>query len=148
MNRIIRFNIFTGKNHSFSESQNNKLRKEKPIYCKRGSKIAKLQLAVALEKKTLTLDEQTKFWNMLKKQNARLWKACDVFNIGKTAAANILKDKKKLHEQCKKFYEKNKKCNQSGKYKIINDILHGCTSNFYPTGPLLIEEAMEIENQL
>ena len=77
-------------------------------------------------------------------------KIADVFNTGKNAATNILKNKKKIWEQYDKFSEKNKTCNQSEKYKIINNILYDwyqkCyASNFHPTGLLLREEAMEIK---
>ena len=51
-------------------------------------------------------------------------KLADEFNNGKNAAANILKNKKKIRDQYEKFDEKNKKRNQLGKYKINNDILY------------------------
>lgn len=80
-------------------------------------------------------------------------KLADEFNTGINAAANILKNKKKIREQYEKFDEKNRKLNRSGKYKINNDILYDwyqkCyASNFYPAGLLLKEEAMEIKNLL
>ena len=58
-----------------------------------------------------------------------------------------------LREQYKHFHDKTKKCSSPGKYKVINDILYEwyqkcCSSNFYPNGPLLKEEAIEIKNQL
>lgn len=51
------------------------------------------------------------------------WELADMFDIGKHAAANILKNKKKIREHYDKFHKKNKKCNRSVKYKILNDIL-------------------------
>ena len=58
-----------------------------------------------------------------------------------------------LREQYEHFHDKTKKRSRPGKYKVINDILYEwyqkcCSSNFYPNGPLLKEEAMEIKNQL
>ena len=82
------------------------------------------QLAGALEKKTLTLEQKIKFLEYAEgNKNVGCRKLADVFNIGKTAAANILNNKKKIREQYDKFHEKNKKRNRSGKYKLVNDIL-------------------------
>ena len=74
-------------------------------------------------------------------------KLADVFKIGKTAANNILKNKQMLREQYEHFQDKTKKRSRPGKYKVINDILYEwyqkCrSSNIYPNGPLLKEEAM------
>ena len=111
----------------------------------------KYQLAGSLEKKTLTLQEKNKFLDFAE-ANEKLGcrKLADVFQIGKTAANNILKNKQILREQYKHCHDKTKKRSLPGKY--INDILHEwyqkcCSSNFYPNGPLL-KEAMEIKNQL
>ena len=89
--------------------------------------MSKYQLAGSLEKKTLTLQEKIKFLGYaeaIEKLGCR--KLADVFKIGKTAANNILKNKQILYE----WYQK---C---------------CSSTFYPNGPLLKEEIMEIKNQL
>ena len=119
------------------------------LFCKAKMAMSKYQLAGSLEKKTLTLQEKIKCLDYAE-ANEKLGcrKVADVFKIGKTAANNILKNKKMLREQYKHFHDKT-----PGKYKVINDILYEwyqkcCSSNFYPNGPLLTEEAMEIKNQL
>ena len=50
-------------------------------------------------------------------------KLADIYMIGKTALANILKDEKKIREQHEMFCEKSKKRNCHGKYHKINEIL-------------------------
>ena len=116
--------------------------------------MSKYQLAEALEKKTLTLQEKIKFLDYAE-ANEKLGcrKLADVFKTGKTAANNTLKNKQMPREQYEHFHDKTKKRSGPGKYKVINDILYEwyqkcCSSNFYPNGPLLKEEAMEIKNQL
>ena len=124
------------------------------FFCKVKMAMSKYQLAGSLEKKTLTLQEKIKFLDYaeaIEKLGCR--KLADVFKIGKTAANNILKNKQMLREQYEHFHDKTKKRNRPGKYKVINDILYEwyqkcCSSNFYPNGPLLKEEAMKIKNQL
>ena len=103
------------------------------------------------KKKTLTLQEKIKFLDYAE-VNDKLGcrKLTDVFKIGKTAANNILKKKQILREQYEHFHEKTKKRSHPGKCKVINDILYDwhqkcCSSNFYPNGLLLKEEAMEIK---
>ena len=73
--------------------------------------------------------------------------------LEKKAENNILKNKRMLREQYEHFHDKTKKRSRPGKYKVINDVLYEwyqkcCSSNFYPNGPLLKEEAIEIKNQL
>ena len=116
--------------------------------------MSKYQLAGSLEKKTLTLQEKIKFLDYAE-GNEKLGcrKLDDVFKIGKAAASNILKNKQMLREQYEHSHDETKKRNCPGRYKVINDILYEwyqkcCSSNFYPNGPLLKEEAMEIKNQL
>ena len=116
--------------------------------------MSKYQLAGSLEKKTLTLQEIIKFLDCAEaNEKVGCRKLADVFKIGKTAASNILKNKQMLREQYEHFHDKTKKRCHPGKYKVINDILYKwyqkcCSSNFYPNGPLLKEEATEIKNQL
>ena len=59
------------------------------------------------------------------KKNPKLGcgKLANIYKIGKTAAANILKDEKKNREQHEMFCEKSKKRNRHGKYHKINEIL-------------------------
>ena len=124
------------------------------LFCKAKMAMSKYQLAGSLEKKTLTLQEKIKFLDYAE-ANEKLGcrKLADVFKTGKAAANNILKNKQMLREQYKHFHDKTKKRSCPGKYKVINDMLYEwyqkcCSSNFYPNGPLLKEEAMEIKNQL
>ena len=118
------------------------------------SRLSKQQLADKLAKKTLTLDEKIKFLDFAKK-NPKLgcWKLADIYEIGKTAAANILKNEKKIREQHEMFCEKSKKRNRHGKYHKINEILFEwykrcCASNIYPNGVMLKVEAMVTKEQL
>ena len=59
------------------------------------------------------------------KENLKLGcrKLADIYKIGKTVAANILKNEKKIHEQHEMFCEKSKNRNLLGKYHKINEIL-------------------------
>ena len=118
------------------------------------SRLFKQQLAGKLVKKTLTLDEKIKFFDFAK-NNPKLGcrKLADIYKIGKTAAANILKNKKKIREQHEMFCEKSKKRNRHGKYHKINEILFEwykrcCASNIYPNGAMLKEEVMAMKEQL
>ena len=118
------------------------------------SRLSKQQLAGKLVKKTLTLDEKIKFFDFAK-NNPKLGfrKLADIYKIGKTAAANILKNKKKIREQHKVFCEKSKKRNRHGKYHKINEIFFEwykrcCASNIYPNGAMLKEEVMAMKEQL
>ena len=104
----------------------------------------KQQLTGKLAKKTLTLDEKIKFLDFAKKnQKLECRKLADIFKIGKTAVANILKNEKKI----------SKKRNHHDKYHKINEILFDwyrrCgVSNIYPKGVMLKEKAMAIKEQL
>ncbi|XP_057308163.1 tigger transposable element-derived protein 6-like [Hydractinia symbiolongicarpus] len=116
--------------------------------------MSKQQLAGKLAKKTLSLDDKIKFLDFAKK-NPELGcrKLADIYKIGKTAAANILRDEKKIREQHEIFREKTKKRNRHGKYHKINEILFEwykrcCASNIYPNGVMLKEEALEIKEKL
>ena len=68
------------------------------------------QFAGKLAKKTLTLDEKIKFLDFAKKiQNLDIYKQIlleDIYKIGKTGAANTLKNEKKIREQHEMFCEK------------------------------------------
>ena len=93
--------------------------------------------------------KRLRFW-ILPKKNPKLGcrKLADTCKIGKTAAADILKDEKKIREQHEMFREKSKKRNHK-----INEILFKwyqrcCASNIYPNGVILKEEAMAIKEQL
>ena len=117
-------------------------------------RLSKQQLAGKLSKKTLTLEEKIKFLDF-SKENPKLGcrKLADIYKIGKTAAAKIIKEEKKIREQHEMFREKAKKRQRHGKYHTLNEILYEwykrcCGSNIYPNGTLLKEEAMAIKGQL
>ena len=116
--------------------------------------LSKHQLAGKLSKKTLSLDEKVKFLDFAKgNPNFGCRKLAEIFKIGKTAAANILKEEKSIRSQHELFREKSKKRNRPGKYQKINDILYlryqrSCASNIYPNGSILKEEAMAIKESL
>ena len=75
------------------------------------------------------------------------------FKIGKTQAANVLKNERTLREEFANFQEngfKNINRGNHQKFKAINDILYSwfkkCeASGIYLNGPLLKEEAMNIK---
>ena len=87
--------------------------------------------------------------NKERKQSCR--QLAEMFNIGKTTAANI-----KNEASIRKEYEKFKgdlKRKRKGQFNDINEILYDrfkkCfAANIYPDGPMLIEEAMEIKKCL
>ena len=118
------------------------------------SRLSKQQLAGKLPKKTLSLDDKIKFLDFARK-NPKFGcrKLADIYKIGKTAAANILKNEKNLREQYEMFREKDKKRNRPGKYHKLNEILFEwykrcCASNIYPNGAMLKEEAMAIKDKI
>ena len=85
--------------------------------------LSKDQLASKLSKKTLSLDEKVKFLDFAKgNPNFGCRKLAEIFKIGKTAPANILKEEKPIRSQHELFREKSKKRNWPGKYQKINDI--------------------------
>ena len=110
------------------------------------SMLLKEQLAGKLAKKTSTLDEKIKFLDFAKK-NPKLGcgKQADVYKIRKTAAANILKNEKKIREH-EMFCEKSKKRTCHGKYHKINKILLHVV--LLTSTQMLNEEAMVIKEKL
>ena len=54
------------------------------------------------------------FWILPKNPKLGCKILAGINKIGQTAAANILKDEKKIIEQHEAFYEKSKKCNRHG----------------------------------
>ena len=69
-------------------------------------------------------------------------KLVEIFKIGKTAAANTLREEKFIRSLHELFREKSKKRNRPGNYQNINVILYlwyqkYCASNIYPNGPIL-----------
>lgn len=115
--------------------------------------MSKEKLAGSLEKKTLTLKEKVSLLDYRKGNKIGCRKLAEIFKIGKTAAANIVKHEVEIRKQYDEFCEKDKKRIRFGKYKQINDILFNwyqkcCASNFYPSGIFLKEEALEIKKRL
>ena len=116
--------------------------------------LSKHQLAGKLSKKTLSLDEKVTFLDFAEgNHNFGCRNLEEIFKIGKTAAANILKEEKSIRSQHELFREKSKKRNRPGKYQKINDILYlwyqRCfASNIYPNGLMLKEEVMAIKESL
>ena len=69
----------------------------------------KHQLAGKLSKKTLSLDKKVKFLSFAKgNSNFGCRKLAEVFKIGKTAAANILKEEKSIRSHNELFREKSR----------------------------------------
>ena len=86
--------------------------------------LSKHQLAGKLSKKTLSLDENVKLLDFAKgNPNFGCRKPAEASKIGKTAAANILKEEKSICSQHELFCEKSKKRNRPVKYQKINDNL-------------------------
>ena len=111
-------------------------------------------LAGKLTKRTLTLEEKIKLLDYKKKNpTVGVRSIADQFNIGKTAAASILKDGERIRQRHEQFHEKSKKRVRFGKYKEINEILYEwykrcCASNIYPNGVMVKEEAMLVKERL
>ena len=115
-------------------------------------RLAKQQLLGKLTKKTWTFDEKIKFLDFAKK-NPKLGcrKLANIYKNGKTTAANILKNEKKIPEQHEMLREKSKKCNLHGKYQKKNEILFEwckkcCAFNIYQIGVMVKEEPMVLQN--
>ena len=109
-----------------------------------------------LNKRCLTLDEKIKILDDNKKKKMSCRDISKTYNIGKTQAANVLKDEKKLRAKYENFQGKGFKHINRGshqKFKAINEILYSwfkkCeASGIYVNGPLLKEEAMNIKQSL
>ena len=85
--------------------------------------------------------------NKERKQSRR--QLAEMVNIGKTAAANIIKNEVSIHKEYEEFKgDLNRK--SKGQFNDINEIFYKwfkkcCAANIYRDGPMLKEEAMEIE---
>ena len=74
------------------------------------------------------------------------------FQIGKTAAATILRDGKKLRKEYE-FFKGDCKTKGTGQFMVINEILYKwygkcCAAGVYPFGSMLQEEALKIKESL
>ena len=110
--------------------------------------------ASKLNKRCLTLDEKIKILDEVKKKKTRA--IAEEFKIGKTQAANVVKNEAKLREEYENFqgkgFKRIKRENHQ-KFKSINNILYSwCkkyeSSGIYVNGSLLKEEAMNIKQSL
>ena len=119
-------------------------------------KLQKKREAGKLNKHCLTLDEKIKILDEKKKKKMSYRVISKTYSIGKTQAANILKEEEKLRMEYENFQGKGfKHINRTShqKYKPINEILYTwykkCeSSGIYVNGPLLVEEAMNIKESL
>lgn len=86
--------------------------------------LSKQQLAVGMERTCLNLEEKIK---ILSRLNENPKKSCREiathFQIGKTAAASILKDRKKLCKELELF-KGNYKARRVAQFSLINEIFY------------------------
>ena len=88
---------------------------------------SKKQEGGKLNKRYLTLDEKIKILDEVKKKKLSCRAIAEKFKIGKTQAANILKNEEKLREEFENFQGKgfkHMKREDYQKFKPINDILY------------------------
>ena len=115
--------------------------------------MSKQQLAGSLTKKTSTLDGKIKLLDANKERKQSCWQlAEEQLNVGKTAAANIIKNEASIRKEYEEF-KGDLKRKRKGQFNDINEILYEwfkkcCAANIYPDGPMLKEEAMEIKKCL
>ena len=112
--------------------------------------MSKHQLAGSLTKKNLTLEGKTKLLDANEKRKQSCQQLVEMFNIGKTAAANIIKNKASIRKEYEEFKDYSKK-KRKGQFNEINEILSEwfkkcCAAIIYPDGPML--KAMEIKKCL
>ena len=117
---------------------------------------SKKREAGKLRKRCLTLDEKIKILDKVKKSKMSSREIAEHFKIGKTQAANVVKNEITLraeHENFRGKGFKHLKRENHQKYKDINTILYKwfkkCeASGIYISGPLLKEEAISIKDLL
>ena len=83
--------------------------------------MSKHQLAGSLTKKTLTLEGKILDANKERKQSCRQLAA--IFNIGKTAAANTIKNETSIRKEYEEF-KGDLKRKRKGQFNDINEILY------------------------
>lgn len=113
----------------------------------------KFQLSARMKRKNLALDKKMKviaYANNNPKMGCRV--IAEHFKIGKTCVSNILRNAKTLQKEYE-FFKGNCKKLRHGQYHLINEILIAwykkCVStNLFPDGPMLKEEAMLIKEKL
>ena len=100
----------------------------------------------------LTLEGKIKLLDVNKQRMQSCRQLAEMFNIGKTAAANIIKNEASIRKEYEEF-KGDLKRKRKGQFNDINEILYEwfkkcCAANIYPDGPMLKEEAMEIKKCL
>ena len=98
------------------------------------------------------LEGKVKLLDANKERKQNCWQLAEMFNIDKTAAANIIKNEASIRKEYEEF-KGDLKRKRKGQFNDINEILYEwfkkcCAANIYPDGPMLKEEAMEIKNCL
>ena len=90
--------------------------------------MSKHQLAGSLTKKTLTLKGKIKLLDANQERKQSCWQLAEMFNIGKTATANIIKNGASI---CNKYEEFNSdlKRKRKGQFNDIDKILHEWSKN-------------------
>ena len=103
--------------------------------------MSKHQLARSLTKKTLTLEGKIKLLDANKERKQSCRQLAEMFNIGKRAAANIMKNEASIRKEYDEF-KGDLKRKWKGQFNDINEILYEwfkkcCAANIYPDGPIL-----------
>ena len=115
--------------------------------------MSKQKLVAGIKRTRLSLNDKIKILNYAS-ENPK--KGCrDIanhFQIGKTAAATILRDGKKLRKEYE-FFKGDCKTKRTGQFMVINEILYKwygkcCAAGIYPFGSMLQEEALKIKESL
>ena len=117
---------------------------------------SKKREAGKLHKRCLTLDEKFKILDVVKKMKMSCREIAEQVQIGKTKAANVVKNLASLKAEYENFQGKGFKHlerENHQKYKAISTILYKwfkkCeASGIYVSGSLLKEEAMDIKDLL
>ena len=114
--------------------------------------MSKHQLAGFLTKKTLTLEGKIKLLDANKEKKQSCRQLAKIFNIGKTAAANIIKNEASICKEYEEF-KGDLKRKTKDQFNDINEILYEwfkkcCAANIHPDRPMLKEESMEIKKCL
>ena len=107
--------------------------------------LSKQQLVAGMKRTRLKLEEKIKILNY---SNENPKKSCREiathFQIGKTGAASILKDEKKLRQEFE-FFKGNCKTKRAGQFSLIKEIPYKsygkcCAAGIYPFGSMLQEK--------
>ena len=115
--------------------------------------MSKQKLVARMKRTRLSLNDKIK---ILKYASENPKKGCrdiaNQFQIGKTAAATILRDGKKLRKEYE-FFKGDCKTKRTGQFMVTNEILYKwygkcCAAGIYPFGSMLQEEALKIKESL